>query len=199
MDRNEIIPLKYGNTNTFYVRGADGGLLVDTDYAGTLQPFFRAIKEKGIGVGDITCMLATHYHPDHTGLAGELQEMGVKLIVMDVQKQLVHYADRLFVRDSRDYVPVNLKKATVIPCGESRKFLKGLGIDGEIVHTPSHSRDSVTLILDSGDAIVGDLEPREYLGAYDDGEAGDLLRDWKEIMRRKPKRIWYGHANGKVV
>ena len=183
MDRNEIIPLKYGNTNTFYVRGADGGLLVDTDYAGTLLPFFRAIKEKGIGVGDITCMLAT----------------GVKLIVMDVQKQLVHYADRLFVRDSRDYLPVNLTKATVIPCGESRKFLKGLGIDGEIVHTPSHSRDSVTLILDSGDAIVGDLEPREYLGAYDDGEAGDLLRDWKEIMKRKPKRIWYGHANGKVV
>ena len=199
MNRNEIVHLKYGNTNTFYIAGTEGGLLVDTDYAGTLQPFYRAIKEKGIQVSDITCMLATHYHPDHTGLAGELQEMGVKLIVMDVQKQFVHYADRLFVRDSRDYLPVNLKKAAVLPCEESRKYLKGLGIDGEIISTPSHSRDSVTLLLDSGDAIVGDLEPREYLGAYDDGEAGELRRDWKEIMRRKPKRIWYGHANDKVV
>ena len=28
--------LKYGNTNTFFIEGNDGALLVDTDYAGTL-------------------------------------------------------------------------------------------------------------------------------------------------------------------
>ena len=30
------IKLKYGNTNTFFIRGMRGNLLVDTDYAGTL-------------------------------------------------------------------------------------------------------------------------------------------------------------------
>ena len=39
-----MIRLKYGNTNTFYVPGKSGGLLIDTDYAGTLQAFFRALK-----------------------------------------------------------------------------------------------------------------------------------------------------------
>jgi hypothetical protein len=41
-----ITRLKYGNTNTYFVNG----LLIDTDYAGTLPAFYRVIKEKGIAV-----------------------------------------------------------------------------------------------------------------------------------------------------
>ena len=37
--------LKYGNTNTFFIEGNDGGLLVDTDYAGTLPAFYKALAE----------------------------------------------------------------------------------------------------------------------------------------------------------
>jgi glyoxylase-like metal-dependent hydrolase (beta-lactamase superfamily II) len=67
-----IIKLKYGNTNTYFVNG----LLIDTDYAGTLPAFYRAIKEKGIAVTDIKYILATHYHPDHIGLVSELIKTG---------------------------------------------------------------------------------------------------------------------------
>lgn len=45
--------LRYGNTNTFYLEGSSGGLLIDTDYAGTMPAFFRAIKAAGITVRDI--------------------------------------------------------------------------------------------------------------------------------------------------
>ena len=38
------VKLKYGNTNTYYIPGRGGGLLVDTDYAGTLGAFYRALK-----------------------------------------------------------------------------------------------------------------------------------------------------------
>lgn len=61
----EMVRLKYGSTNTFLVRGAQGNLLVDTGYAGTLQSFYKALKCKGIRVKDIAYALATHYHPDH--------------------------------------------------------------------------------------------------------------------------------------
>ena len=37
--------LKYGNTNCYYIKGKNGCLLVDTDWAGTLQAFYRKIKE----------------------------------------------------------------------------------------------------------------------------------------------------------
>ena len=45
-----MIKLKYGNTNTFYIPCKDGGLLIDTDYAGTLPAFYKALKYSGITV-----------------------------------------------------------------------------------------------------------------------------------------------------
>ncbi len=34
-----VSKLKYGNTNTFFIHGISGNLLIDTDYAGTLPAF----------------------------------------------------------------------------------------------------------------------------------------------------------------
>ena len=36
--------LKYGNTNCYYITGTNGSLLIDTDWAGTIQAFYRKIK-----------------------------------------------------------------------------------------------------------------------------------------------------------
>ncbi len=78
--------LKYGNTNTFYIPGIRGGLLVDTDFAGTLQAFYQALGQQNLRLEDISYVLATHYHPDHMGLIGQLAEQEVKLLLVDVQK-----------------------------------------------------------------------------------------------------------------
>ena len=189
-----MIKLRYGNTNTFYIPGSDGGLLVDTDWAGTLPLFFKAIKTAGIEMKAITTLLVTHYHPDHMGLAGELQRLGVKLLVVDVQRLFVHASDEIFARDKHlSYRAVDESAATVISCAESRDVLKGLGIDGEILHTPSHSEDSISLLLDDGSCLVGDLEPLAYLAGYEENPA--LKSDWEQLMRRRPKRILYAHAN----
>ena len=189
-----MIKLRYGNTNTFYIPESDGGLLVDTDWAGTLPLFFKAIKTAGIEMKAITTLLVTHYHPDHMGLAGELQRLGVKLLVVDVQRLFVHASDEIFARDKHlSYRAVDESAATVISCAESRDVLKGLGIDGEILHTPSHSEDSVSLALDDESCLVGDLEPLAYLAGYEENPA--LKSDWEQLMRRRPKRILYAHAN----
>ena len=175
-----------------------GNLLIDTDYAGTLPLFYRAIKEHSIRVRDIDYVLATHYHPDHIGLIGELMKHGVKLLVLDTQLSYIHFSDELFKRDKRiHYEPITAETATVIRSEDSRSFLKSIGIDGEIVVTPSHSEDSVSLILDRGACFVGDLEPVEYLGGYEQNEK--LKRDWDLIMRYTPKVIHYAHANEKIL
>lgn len=187
----KTIELKYGNTNTFYIEGDAGGLLVDTDYADTLFAFYKAIKAAGIRVTDIRYVLATHYHPDHCGLVSELIKQGVQLLLPDVQKESIHYSDAIFARDGLSYTPVDAEEATVISCTESRAFLAGLGIAGQIVHTPSHSPDSVSLVLESGDCFVGDLEPPEYIPAYE--ENAQLKADWEQILASHPKRLCYAH------
>ena len=188
-----MIKLKYGNTNTFFIPGKTGGLLVDTDYAGMLQAFYKALKANGLQVKDLTYMLATHYHPDHMGLISELMKQDVRLLLVDVQKAFVHFSDGIFSRDGIQVDPIDEGCVKMIRCDESRRFLGDIGIAGKIVHTPSHSEDSICLVLDNGDCFVGDLEPIEYLAAYENN--GKLKADWELLLAHHPKRIFYGHAN----
>lgn len=191
-----VTKLKYGNTNTFLIRGNNGSILFDTDYAGILPMFYRAIKENGITVSDIDYVLASHYHPDHIGLISELMEQGVKLLLVDSQISSVHYSDEIFSRTPKlGYKPIDESLATIISAGDSRDFLSGLGIEGEIIITPSHSEDCISVILDDGTCLVGDLEPYEYLGGYDDNIS--LKNDWKKVLSYNPKVIFYAHANEK--
>jgi glyoxylase-like metal-dependent hydrolase (beta-lactamase superfamily II) len=193
-----VIPLRYGNTNTFLIKGGKGSVLVDTDYAGTMPAFYKTIKAKGVKVSDITYVLATHYHPDHIGLVSELMDQGIKLMLMESQTGSVHFSDGIFENESRiDYKPIDEKVALILRFEESRSFFEGLGIEGEIIATPSHSEDSISVILDNGDCFVGDLEPVEYLSAYDNNTA--LEQDWHSIMSRQPRRIFYAHANEKIL
>lgn len=193
-----ITKLKYGNTNTFFISGSGGGLLIDTDYAGTLSAFYKTIKENNIKVCDITYVLATHYHPDHIGLISELMNQNIKLLLIDIQVPYIHFADDIFARDRRlNYKPIEMNNSTVICCEESRNFLLNIGINGEIVVTPSHSEDSVSLIMDNGECFVGDLEPIEYADGYEHNE--NLQNDWELIMSHFPKVINYAHANQKIV
>lgn len=192
------IRLRYGNTNTFLVPCSSGYLLVDTDYAGALPAFYMALKTAGVQVKDIAYVLATHYHPDHMGLIPELMKQGVRLLLMDTQGNDVHGSDQIFAREKHlRFIPIDDSDAEVVSCRKSRAFLAGIGIAGEIISTPSHSRDSVSLVLDDGDCLVGDLEPMEYLSAYQENPA--LKKDWDAVLSFRPKRILYSHANEKTI
>ena len=98
---------------------------------------------------------------------------------------MVHFSDRIFQREGINYTPADEKEALTVKCADSRKFLQTLGIQGEIISTPSHSKDSVSVILDFGDCFVGDLQRREYDPDED---------DWKRVMSFHPKRIYYAHG-----
>ena len=192
-----MIKLRYGNTNTYYIQGNQCGLLVDTDYAGTLSDFYKAIKENGIRISDIGYVIATHYHPDHMGLIGQLMEQGVNLLLVDSQKEAVHFSDKIFAKDKLTFRAINESDATVISCEESRRHLSLMGISGEIIYTPSHSKDSISLILDDGSCFVGDLDPAEYLDAYENSTA--LKSDWDLIMSFNPQMVYFAHRPAKSI
>lgn len=135
---------------------------------------------------------------NHIGIVSKLIKQGVKLLLVNEQFSYVHFADEIFSRDKRlNYEPINTDDVIIVSCANSREFLKKIGIDGEIILTTSHSADSISLILDNGICIVGNLEPFEYLDAYD--EDISLKDDWKFIMSHSPKIIYYAHANKKVL
>ena len=69
------IPLKY--VNCFLLQGPSGWTLVDTGFHDALaeDAWPRAMADLGIRMQDVKQILVTHYHPDHMGGAGWLQQL----------------------------------------------------------------------------------------------------------------------------
>ncbi|MBQ7765289.1 MAG: MBL fold metallo-hydrolase [Lachnospiraceae bacterium] len=192
-----IYELQYDNTNTYVISGTKGQLMFDTGWAGTFMKMCQELGEQNLKLSDIKYLLVSHFHPDHMGLAGELAKQGMTVVVMESQKEFVHASDYIFERDKRfAYAPIEEETVRVIKFDESRDFLRELGLNGEVIPTPGHSDDSISLILDSGDVFVGDLYPLYELEAH---EEPDVQESWKRLLATNPKRIFYGHAKTAVL
>ncbi len=196
----ELTEIKYGNTNTFLIRGTKANLLIDTDYAGTLPAFYKAIKNIGIKVSDIGYVMATHYHPDHMGLISELTEQGVKLVIMESQLPFVHYSDYIFEREPHlNYKPIDESKALIIAPSDAHGFFENeIGAEADILDITSHGEGSIAVSLDNGKVIIaGDLEPLEYMDAYEKGTP--YRNDWDRILQSSPERVCYAHAGSRDI
>ncbi len=193
----KIYELKYSNTNTYLIRGEQGILLFDTGWAGTFPAFCKCMGDTGIPVQEIDYILISHFHPDHMGIAGQIAQLGPAIAVMDVQRDFIHSSDHIFAKEHNvDFKPVDESIAQIIRIADSREFLKKLGIDGEVIHTPGHSDDSISLCLDSGDIFVGDLNPLYELKLH---QGTQIEESWKRLLDLKPKTIYYGHAKTAVL
>ena len=181
--------LKYGNTNCYYIKGKKGSILVDTDWAGTLQAFYKKVKE--LNITNIDYLLITHYHPDHMGITQDIiDNVNVKLLVIDVQKDYIHCSDKIFEKNKNiNFNPI-CTNALIISCKDSRRFLNDLGINGEIIYTPGHSDDSISLILDEGIALVGDLYDLNSAITFNDEK---INNSWNKILSHNISKIYYGH------
>lgn len=193
----KITELHYSVSNNYLIEGENGRLLFDTGWAGTLPLFLRALGELHIPVQSIDCILISHFHPDHAGIAQEIADLGPAIIVTDVQRDYIHAADAVFAKDEKlSFRPINEEKVRFVPLSESREFLSRLGLAGEILHTPGHSDDSISLLLDSGECFVGDLNPLYELELHRGSTIGE---SWKKLLARGLKKVYYGHAKTAVL
>lgn len=184
-----IVNVGYTSTNYYVLADTQPRLLVDIGWPGTLPQFQKQCKRMGVNLEAIPYMLATHYHPDHAGLVQELKRMGIKLLVMDSQLTAIP-ALKTHMKPENHYVEIDLRDNTVIALDESRAFLKKIGLNGEIIATPGHSDDSVTLVLDDGAAFTGDLPPLFMVE-----ESDTVTREsWAKIRALNAKTIYPGHA-----
>ena len=187
-----VIELKYSGTNTYLIRGTNGSILFDTGWAGSFPQFCRALGEAGATVQEIRYLLISHFHPDHMGIAQAIAGCGVRIVAADVQRAHIHDADGIFAKEgNRLYLPIVDEDVRVISCGESRPLLKECGIAGEVIHTPGHSEDSISLCLDEGVLFVGDLNPLYELDIHKGTQIGD---SWDKLLARNPVKVYYGHA-----
>lgn len=183
-----IVNVGYDSTNYYVLADRAPRLMVDTGWPGTLPKLTHACRRAGIELADIPFLLVTHYHPDHAGLVPELQRT-IKLIVVDLQRPFVPALGR-YMKPQHQFKPIELAGAVVIDVAGSRAYLEQLGVGGALLHTPGHSDDSVTLLLDDGAAFTGDLTPPVMID--DPGSAAQ--RSWDALRAAGATTIYPGHG-----
>ncbi len=186
-----VVNVGYHSTNYYVLDIQDGCLLVDCGWPRTLPQFTAQLKRKGISASEIRYILATHFHPDHAGLVEEFKALGAKLVLMESQLDALHQAPADVLPKIPTFVTVSPQNNGELKFTESRQFLSGLGLAGEILPTPGHSDDSVSLLLDEGFAFTGDL-PRRFAVAEDN----EIARaSWDRIYRQHITQIFPAHGS----
>ncbi len=187
----KILNIGYDSTNYYLLANPRPILLVDIGWPGTLAKMARSLKRYDLQFRDIPYALATHYHPDHAGLAQELKPHGTKLIVLENQLETAAHFSQ-YRKPENQLVAIQMGDNLNLKLSESRAFLARIGIAGELIATPGHSDDSITLVLDEGLAFTGDLHPADFVP--DANEAQKARASWEKIRQLGAHTVYPGHG-----
>jgi glyoxylase-like metal-dependent hydrolase (beta-lactamase superfamily II) len=185
-----VVNVGYRSTNYWVISAGKSRLLVDLGWPGSMGTMRANLSRADIPISEIEYGLATHYHIDHAGLAQELKNAGVPLLVIDLQVPFIPLMKR-YTKPQDQFTEIILEGNVTISVSESRALLQHIGIAGEILHTPGHSDDSVSLLLDDGSAFTGDLTHPMMVGEDDSEVVG---ASWQLLTYRGATRVYPGHG-----
>jgi|GEM_PF-52204 len=200
-------------TNAFIFSGEGGSVLVDAGFPHHEESFRRQLERVLVRPSDITLIVATHGHADHVGSLQALkQETGAPVAI--------HRADSRLLREGLLTIPppvtvwggfLALFFRLFLPLGrfepvepdiiiEETVPLQGFGVSGKIQPTPGHTPGSVSVVLDSGEAFVGDLAVNAFpfgmgLGVPSLAEnVREIHKSWEVLLSAGATMIYPGHG-----
>jgi glyoxylase-like metal-dependent hydrolase (beta-lactamase superfamily II) len=206
-----VYPIRLSISNAFLVRG-ERPVLIDTGCPGDAEALLRALVQAGVAVADLALILHTHGHRDHAGGTARLKQL-------TAAPAAVHPADADMLRRgaNRPLIPTNLTGRLIRPFVD-RPFpavepdltledgmdLRPYGLAGRVVATPGHTAGSVSVRLDGGEVVAGDLLVGGYLGGllaphapgypYFAEDLAALRQSIRALLSWSPSRIYVGHG-----
>ena len=210
----EIHPLDVGFTNCFVIKG-EGAILVGGGAPGKKRAFMRAMEAIPMDPREIQLIVVTHGHFDHHYSASELQEITGAPIAMHMSdKESIEKGSKLMpgglspwgslvsalLRMMAPFLRMKSLEVDVV-IGDEGLSLEEYGVSGRIIHTPGHTEGSVSVLLDSGEAFVGDiamnaiplrLGPGLPILGYD---MERVKERWRALLREGAETVYPSHGN----
>jgi len=223
----DVEPIKIGNdvlegrNNAHLVRSGSEAALVDTASAGTdsRRRLKTALEERLGSVEAVDYVVLTHFHPDHSGLAGSIQaDSGAEILIHGLDADRLHNPNRGTdtQREADQFgLPASVRRS--IPDGGFADMLTdwdeltevsdgdvvSVGdVDLEVTHTPGHTAGSIVLdyATERGRAaFVGDTLLPEYTpNIGTDRRIDDHLQAYLSVLRElidaDYATAWPGHG-----
>lgn len=221
---DEPIRLRQDQTTSYLLEGSDGFLQVDTGYAADYDTYRRFLEKHGIAAVDIRYLLLTHHHDDHAGYLNALTGANpdIRIIAHERSRDLLRqgrnntsngggllnrriYAlfrlKRLLTPEwDLTFEPFELRERDVVFEGSSLRLPEETGLDGVLLHTPGHTSDSISLLLDDGHLFCGDLAANflNWAGAHHatlfNENMEELYASWRRVLNAGARRIYPAHG-----
>ena len=185
-----IVNVGYDSTNYYVIEQNRTRLLVDVGWPGTLPKLQASLKRKGLALKDLNYLFVTHYHPDHAGLVQEVKNAKVQLIILEQQLPAIPQL-KTYMKPDSGYVDIRVQDSLQLLTTESRTWLAHLDLSGEMVSTPGHSPDSISLVLDDGVAFTGDLL---FPNMVDVDKVEIVQQSWDRLRELNVRTIYPGHG-----
>ena len=185
-----LVNVGYRSVNCYALETGGGYLLVDVGMPGTYGEFLSVLKRKSIPPEKIRLLVVTHFHPDHCGIAQEVKHAGATLLLGDVQERRLAEANRALAKFA-GFTGISQFGNVVVATDDRAAWKAATGVDGVLLHTPGHSDDSVTVVIDGVGAFVGDLRPPE---AYASSAAALAEKSWAKIRAAAARKAFPAHG-----
>lgn len=187
-----VISLSYKSANCYLIPSEDGWVMIDTGWPDTFSQLLQLLNQNNISVNEVNYLIITHYHPAHAGLTQNLKDLGTQLILHENQVSYYNKLNLFYKKNPQAHFrDITTSNNLVLSDINSRSFFESIGLEGELISTPGHSDDSVSLVIDNECAFIGDLPAL----AMPEAENDIVIEDsWEQLMKYHVKTIYPGHG-----
>jgi hydroxyacylglutathione hydrolase len=165
---SKIMKYTLGISNLYMIQD-EGTIIVDTGSEKAREKYLETFSEAGIRPEEVTLIIVTHGHSDHFSFAGELKKItkapvlchNLAITALRTGKDPEFVLRKVDQTEFLEFISgLDLTvHSTVEPdlTFDSEFDLAPYGVSGKVIHTPGHSDCSTSVVLDSGEAFVGDM------------------------------------------
>jgi glyoxylase-like metal-dependent hydrolase (beta-lactamase superfamily II) len=206
------IPLGLGQC---YIVQDEGVIMIDGGTPKRVDNFVKAVEELPLEPEEIQLIVITHGHFDHIASVKDIKELTKAKVAMHQQDAdslekpshqepppAVTVWGHILIKTLGKFMTASDIEATEVDIvlGDEEFSLAEYGILGKAIHTPGHTPGSVSVVLETGDAFVGDLAMNGFPLRLRPGlpifaeDLQKLKESWKLLLDQGAKTIYPGHG-----